>query len=104
VTLLGHAAPLAVTAGDYLADGQGLIMIAETSVTGDFSLWRAAAPAGPWREIQTGRVPCTKGTQPGSSALCRALIGHPELSTRAELLMSFFDPGDNHVEVTTFPW
>jgi hypothetical protein len=104
VTLLGHAAPLAVSAGDYSADGHGLIMIGQTSLAGDFSVWQAATPAGPWRKIETGQVPCTVGNQNGPSALCRALIGHPELSSRTELLISFFDPGDNHVEASTFPW
>ena len=103
---LSHAAPvtgyresLQVSVGDY--PGRGLVMIEQTSVTGDFSLWQAAAPTGPWRETRTGRVPCTSGKPPG---LCRALIGHPELSTRDDLLISFFNPGTNHVEVAPYPW
>ena len=42
-----------------------------------------------------------RGSQPG---LCRALIGHPELSTRDDLMISFFNPGTNHVEVAAYPW
>jgi len=46
--------------------------------------------------------------QPGrparDGALCRAVIGHPELSTRGQLLVSYFDPGNYHVEVSAYPW
>jgi hypothetical protein len=99
--LTGPATPGGVSAGDYRGTGRGLVMIEQTSVAGDFSVWQAAAPAGPWRETRTGRVPCTPGRPPG---LCRALIGHPELSTPDDLLISFFNPGPNHVEVATYPW
>ncbi len=102
--LFHHAKPLAVSAGDFSADGHGLIVIEQTSLAGDFSVWQSAAPTGPWQRIETDRVPCTAGKQAGASALCRALIGHPELSSRSELLISFFDPGDNHIEVSSYPW
>jgi hypothetical protein len=95
----GYREPLQVSVGDY--PGRGLVMIEQTSVAGDFSVWQAAAPTGPWRETRTGRVPCTSGKLPG---LCRALIGHPELSTRDDLMISFFNPGTNHVEVAPYPW
>jgi hypothetical protein len=94
--------PLAMSAGDYAADGQGLVMIEQTSAAGDFSRWQAAAPTGPWRKTGTGRVPCTAGKQ--GDDLCRALIGHPELSDRSDLLISFFNPGEDHVEALAFPW
>ena len=79
-------------------------MIEQTSAGGDFSLWQAAAPTGPWRQTGTGRVPCTAGQRTQAVDLCRALIGHPELSTPNELLISFFNPGDSHVEVVAYPW
>jgi hypothetical protein len=94
--------PLAMSAGDYSADGRGLVMIEQTSAAGDFSLWRAAAPTGPWHQTGTGRVPCTAGKQ--ADDLCRAVIGHPELSDRSELLISFFNPGADHVETLAYPW
>ena len=100
-TLTGRG-PLQVSAGDYSAAGHGFAMIEQTSAAGDFSVWQAAAPAGPWREIRTGRVPCTAEIHPGD--LCRALIGHPELSDQGELLISFFNPGAEHVEVSAYPW
>ena len=102
--LSGYGEPLGVSAGDYSAEGHGLVMIEQTSAAGDFTLWQAAAPTGPWRQVKSGRVPCTAGQRTRTGELCRALIGHPELSTRDELLVSFFDPGAGHVEVLAFPW
>jgi hypothetical protein len=100
--LTGYREPLAVSVGNY--PGRGLVMIEQTSSGGDFSLWQAAAPTGPWRQTGTGRVPCTAGQRTQAVNLCRALIGHPELSTPNELLISFFNPGDSHVEVVAYPW
>ena len=100
--LTGYREPLAVSVGNY--PGRGLVMIEQTSAGGDFSLWQAAAPTGPWRQTGTGRVPCTAGQRTQAVDLCRALVGHPELSTPNELLISFFNPGDSHVEVVAYPW
>ena len=96
--------PLGVTAGDYTADGHGLVMIEQTSLAGNFTAWRASSPAGPWHRALSGQVPCTAGTGRQAGDLCRALTGHPELSTGDRLLLSFFDPGTGHVEVTSYPW
>ncbi len=101
-SLTGLATPGGVSAGDYSAVGRGLVMVEQTSVAGDFSIWQAAAPTGPWHQTGTGRVPCTAGKQAGD--LCRALIGHPELSDRGKLLISFFNPGADHVETLAYPW
>ena len=98
----GH--PLGISVGDYSADGHGLVMIEQTSLAGGFQAWQAGSPAGPWRRILTGRVPCAKGAESGAEGLCRALIGHPELSTRSRLLISYYDPGNYHVDVSAYPW
>jgi hypothetical protein len=102
--LTGYGEPLAVSVADYPAGRHGLVMIEQTSAGGGFSLWQAQAPAGPWRQIQTGRVPCTAGQRVQAADLCRALIGHPELSTGSELVISFFNPGASHIQVTVDPW
>jgi hypothetical protein len=102
--LSSHPATLEVSTGDFSAEGHGLVMIEQTSLAGDFTVWQATAPPGPWHRIETGTVPCSTGRLHSPSGLCRALIGHPELSTRGELLISFFDPGTNHVEVIGYPW
>lgn len=103
-SLIPAGQPLGIWVGDFAADGKGLVMIEQTSLEGGFQAWRARSPAGPWRRILTGRVPCSDGTEPGAEGLCRALIGHPELSTRSRLLISYYDPGNSHVDVAAYPW
>jgi hypothetical protein len=50
-------------------------------------------------------VPCRAGA--GYANFCRAIIGHPELSTPAQLVLSYFDPAASahgHVMVAGFRW
>lgn len=97
-------APLGVSAGDFTAAGHGLVLIEQTSLAGAFTAWRSGSPAGPWHRVLSARVPCTRGTGRESSDLCRALVAHPDLSTRHRLAISFFNPGTGHVEVSSYPW
>src|SRR6266566_2696521 len=103
-TLLPAAHPFGISVGDYTADGHGLVMVEQTSLAGGFQVWQASSPAGPWRRIITGQAPCRRGAQRGPEGLCRAVIGHPELSTRGKLVISYFDPGNYHVDVSAYPW
>jgi hypothetical protein len=104
----GH--PLGVSAGNYTATGHGLVLVEQTSLGGDFQVWQASSPPGPWRHLRDGRVPCrttkASGSGPGKGAgdLCRAVIGHPELSTRSHLLLSYFNPGNDHVDTSALSW
>jgi len=95
------AAPYAVHVADYARLGRGLVMIEQTGLDGRYRLWRAAAPEGPWRPAGDGTVGCSGGT---GLDQCRALIGHPGLSTRGALLLSYYDPADDHVRVRAVPW
>ncbi len=101
---LRAGSPLLMWAGDFSATGHGLVLVEQTSVGGNVTIWQAAAPTGPWRQLTAGRVPCGAGKRGHLDGLCRALIGHPELSTRSDLVMSFFNPGANHVEVSAIRW
>jgi hypothetical protein len=103
-SVLPASHPLGVSVGDYAADGHQLVMVEQTSLAGDFQVWQAASPAGPWRRGRSGRVPCRSGTGPGAGELCRALIGHPELSTRDQLLISYYNPGNAHVDGLAWSW
>jgi hypothetical protein len=101
----GH--PLGVSAGDYTAAGHGLVLVEQTSLGGDFQVWQASSPTGPWRHLRDGRVPCRAARQKeaaGAGDLCRAVIGHPELSTRSRLLVSYFNPGNDHVDTWAVSW
>jgi hypothetical protein len=95
------ARPVGVSVNSFSSVGQGLVLVEETSIGGDFRVWHAGSPAAAWRQGTPGRVPCSGGR---GLDLCRALIGHPELSTTNRLLVSFFSPGDQHVNVAAVPW
>ena len=103
-SLIPAGQALGISVGDYAADGHGLVMIEQTSLGGAFQAWQASSPAGAWRRLLSGQVPCTRGSETGAAGLCRALIGHPELSTRGRLLISYYDPGNSHVDVAAYPW
>jgi hypothetical protein len=95
-SLISDARPVvAVTANDY-PQRHGLALIEETTLGGAFRVWTAGQPIGPWSS-RTDSVPCS-----GGSGLdgCRALIGHPELSTPSVLRLSYFNPSGNHVRLT----
>ncbi|WP_395110118.1 hypothetical protein [Actinomadura sp. SCN-SB] len=100
-TVLPGGAPLAVHAADYTTTGDGYALIEQRTLGGDFQIWRAPHPTGPWEPLRRGRMPC--GGQSGLD-LCRAYIGHPELSTRRDLLVSYYNPADGHISVRAVPW
>jgi hypothetical protein len=107
LSVIPGAEPIyAVSVDDYSSVGQGLDLIEETSIAGNFRVWTASSPDGTWKQKTSGQVPCTAGA--GALNLCRALIGHPELSTTSQLLLSFLDPGDiagqGHVRVAAQSW
>jgi hypothetical protein len=101
-SVITGAEPLAVSADSFTSISQGLDLIEETSLGGNFRVWTASSPTGPWSQKTSGKVPCTSGS--GALNFCRALIGHPELSTSSQLLLSFFDPGTLHVWVAAQTW
>jgi hypothetical protein len=50
-------------------------------------------------------VPCRAAA--GYANFCRAIIGHPELSTPAQLVLSYFNPAAGaygHVMLAGFRW
>jgi hypothetical protein len=102
-SVLTGSAPQALTVASYSSLGHGLVLIEQTGGGGQFTAYSAAAPTGSWTQIVSGTVPCTAT----SGANCHALIGHPELSTSSDLLISYFNPSSGpggHDEVAAFPW
>lgn len=101
-TEIPSATPFGISVANYSALGKGYLAIAETDLIGDFQVFKASAPTGPWTLLQTGKVPSDcSGGQYG----CYALVGHPELSTSSNLLISYYDPaGVGHLHVAAFPW
>jgi hypothetical protein len=100
-SIISGAEPFAVSVDNFSSVGQSLALIEETSLGGDFRVWHASSPTAAWSQGTSGKVPCSGGS---GLNLCRALIGHPELSTSSQLLLSFYNPGDNHVWVAANSW
>jgi hypothetical protein len=110
-SVLAGARPFAVNVSNFSAIGQKLVLIEQTDAVGAFSVFEATRPAGPWVRKTSGTVPCTTE----GDSFCRAIIGHPELSTKSRLLVSYFNPGaapyyypkagpEGHVMVAAFKW
>jgi hypothetical protein len=110
VSVIQGATPLGVSVESFSSVGHALVLVEQVSEAGQFIAYQADRPTGPWRRLLSGTVPCTPG-----ASFCRAIIGHPDLSTSANLLVSYFDPGarpryhpgqraQGHVMVASFPW
>jgi hypothetical protein len=110
-SLIWGATPAQISVNDFSALGHGLVLIEQTNLGGGFIVYEASSPAGTWTELTSGTVPCTSG----GDSLCHAIIGHPELSTSSQLLVSYYSPGarpyyypgaraEGHVLVAAFPW
>jgi hypothetical protein len=102
-SIVSGATPIAITVDSY--PGKGLAIVEETSIGGSFRVWKAPASTfvGSWT------LGPTRSSLAGCDAasglnLCRALTGHPEISTSTTLLMSYYNPASNHVQVVGIPW
>lgn len=87
---------------DWSPQRDRFVLVEQTSIAGDFRLWDATAPTGPWIERGRGALPC--GSHPDEGFGCRAFIPHPDLSTSESLAISFFNPADQRVRIATVPW
>lgn len=97
--------PSGVSVASFAAAGRGFVLVEQTNIDGAFAVYGSPSPAGDWKPITSGRVPCRAAT--GYANFCRAIIAHPELSTPAQLVLSYFDPAvsaHGHVMVAGFRW
>ncbi len=110
-SVVSGARPFAVNVTSFSSVGQQLVLIEQTDAVGAFTVYEASRLAGPWVRKTSGTVPCTTE----GDSFCRAIIGHPELSTKSRLLVSYFNPGadpyyypeagpEGHVMVAAFKW
>jgi hypothetical protein len=67
-----------------------LRMIEMTGIAGTYDVLTATTAAGPWQLETSGTVPDCQALRSG---FCYALVGHPELSTPSQLVISYYDPG-----------
>jgi|SRR5579875_1578847 len=100
--LVPAATPFGISVGDFSSVGHGFVLIAESNLVGGFQVFSAPAPFGPWALLETGQLPSSCS---GGEFGCYALIGHPEISTPSELMVSYFDPaGLGHLHLASFAW
>jgi hypothetical protein len=65
-------------------------LIEQTDLNGNFGVYTASSPGGPWTQQLAGVLP---GCKNSGVQTCRALYGHPELSTSTRLVLSYYLPG-----------
>jgi hypothetical protein len=97
--------PSGVSVASFAAAGRSFVLVEQTNIDGAFTVYGSTSAAGPWKPVTSGRVPCRAAA--GYANFCRAVIGHPELSTPAQLVLSYFDPAagaHGHVMVAGFRW
>jgi hypothetical protein len=97
--------PTGLSVAGFAPAGRRLVLVAQTGIGGSFTVYQSPSPSGTWSAVRSGRVACQVGR--GYANFCRALIAHPELSTAAQLVLSYFDPADGpggHVMVEGFTW
>jgi hypothetical protein len=105
VSIIPGSKPSGVSVADFAASGRRFVLVEQTNIAGAFTVRESSSPGGPWNEVMTGRVPCRPGA--GYANFCRAIIGHPEFSTRTQLVLSYFDPAAEaygHVMLAGFRW
>ena len=64
-------------------------IVEQTSIAGTFKLLGAPTPTGPWSPLTSGTLPGCNLTPQG---FCYAFVGHPGLSTKLSVLMTYFKP------------
>jgi len=110
-SIFSGSRPLEISVENFSHVGKGLVLIEQTNDVGAFTVYRATRPAGNWVETTSASLPCTTE----GVSFCRAIIGHPELSTSSDLLVTYFNPGagpyydpgagpEGHVMTALVPW
>jgi hypothetical protein len=103
-SIIPSATPATISAANFSSVGQGVVLIEQTGPGGNFIAYEPVSSlTGTWRQVISASVPCGSS----STGICHALIGHPELSTASELMISYFDPAQGpagHLMADTFAW
>ena len=106
----GGQGALAVTVASY--PGRGFELIEHVDLAGGYKVWQqpSSSPTGAWIAGHTGSLPNCNQSFHHVGYFCRSLVGHPELSTATDLLMSYFSPDTityppaGHEIVVAIPW
>ena len=106
----GGGGALAVTVNSYA--GRGLELIELVDLAGGYRVWQQPSfvPTRTWTAGHSGSLPNCNGGHQTNGFFCRSLVGHPELSTSTDLLVSYFAPDEvvyppaGHEIVVAIPW
>jgi hypothetical protein len=91
--------PLAISVGLYPS---GYRLLETTSIGGNYKLFSAPQPTGPWHLVRSDKLPGC----PSRKRFCFALEGHTELSTASSLVLSYHDPDSGpggHIVLSMIP-
>lgn len=96
--------PLMVSVSSH---SSSFVLVELTSTMGNFAVYRAGTPIGPWTEVATGSLPGCSSTPAGS--YCYAIHDHPELDDSSNLFVSYYlpgagpDPSAGHLVMASLP-
>jgi hypothetical protein len=93
--------PLTISVGQY---GATLRMIETTSIGGDFKVFSTDKLGDPWELVISGKLP---DCAPNLNGYCHGVEGHPELSTRDAIFISYKDPNSGpggHMVISAIPY
>jgi hypothetical protein len=99
VTLPNNVIPIGVSVGNFTASSKGYVILMQTTFgdnsPSNFTTFYGTSPSGPFTTGVSGQTPdgCTQH-QPTTGFGCYALAVHPELSSSAQLVFSYFAPDD----------
>ncbi len=104
-SIIAGITPVGDVSVDWYPQFGKYLLVEQTDGVGRFRVWQSSDPGQGWTVRASGQVPNCQPNSKGS--LCRALIGHPELSTSTQLAISFFHPSNdvynNRIRVATMP-
>jgi len=92
--------PLSISVGTY---SNGLRLMETTTIGGNYRLFGAPNIGAPWHLLVSGVLP---DCAPRRGDFCRAVQGHPELSSPTDLFASYWDPNagpSGHMVISAIP-
>ena len=96
----GTLQPLAISVERY---GGTLRLLTTSSIVGDYQIFTARRVGDRWHLASAGKLPGC----PTQVGFCFSLEGHPELSVRGRMFVSYYDPDSGpggHVVVSALPF
>lgn len=100
--LSGAQTGLSISVNRYPSFGNAFVMVSLSDLSGNYAIYTASTPTGPWVLHTRGQVAACAHQPVGT--WCYANVGHPELSTSTNLAITMLEPAKQHVVLETVPW